>query len=422
MAAGLPVVLSMRESLFFPAWQFSLGIPGLPIPLRWNDITILALLFALLVARSRHSRYVPVGTGSWIWASVVAYGLLLLFHVPLSWYVDVTFKPGVVFVVRRFLYLPVGAFLWMDLLRRASRRDTIRLLQSVVVVTVVMSLLYSVSAAGVSIYPSVPYQTLAFGQGEIIRDFVTIPAWISVSLAFLVVERRLGSVFFLFPIMAAYFFSYTRTLIFAMISVFLAGAFLPMFRREEGGGFYKVLLSILFSMFILFVVVNSFFSANLRFLGQRMSEVQEMGMGTTNLAARIETARMLSRRLTGEQALFGEGLSPEGESRSELPTVLEDSLWNRILYQFGWTGVISFAAILLSTLVVTFRRALRETGGHGLGLVLFLSTLHMLMVAFSSSSILSDTPFIAAFVVALAVVETRDLWPREGSAPAGTPA
>lgn len=412
VAAGLPVVFAMRESMFFPAWTFSLNLRYLPESLKWNDITFLLLLFAVLVARSRHNRFVRLRY-DWTWISIVLYMLLLLFHIPLSWYFDVTLKPGVFLAARRFLIFPFSIFLWIDLFRRGSKEDMMRLLRTTVVVTIIMSLLYSISAAGVTIYPSSPYQTIAFGQGRIIRDFITIPAWISVGLAYLVVERRLASLFLIFPLIAAYFFSYTRTLIFAMLGVFILGAFMPLFRRERGGGFYKVLFSILFAMFVLFVVTDTFFKTNLDFLGHRFEEVRDMGMETGNLAARISTTRMLSARLSGENAVFGVGLSPSGELvRADLPSVLDDSLWNRILYQFGWTGTLVFALMLLMVLVMSLRLALRERGRLGLGLILLLAMTHMLLMAFSSSSILSDTPFVATFLIALVVVEEQNLWPR----------
>ena len=120
---AVPLTLAMGEAVFLRTWDWSLAVPLLPTPVQWGDVVFASLVVSWLIIRESRPSQPAVRFGGdlfsvWLMIAVV------LVEIPLAWDADGRLGLGVVLAARDWLYVGLAILIWVDLLRRFSRRGT----------------------------------------------------------------------------------------------------------------------------------------------------------------------------------------------------------------------------------------------------------------------------------------------------------
>jgi hypothetical protein len=252
-----------------------------------------------------------------------------------------------------FIYLFVGYFLLRGMLCGASRKDTIDLVTSLVVVnTIAAGLFFLHQGLHLPIYVGVTeYATFAFGGHLLTRSFYFMPQLMALSLAFCFVKPKWG-LFWMAALvvnLAALWVSYTRGLIVIAAVELLVVLGARMSKASQVGRAVRRALMIgaivvLAGTFAFIALPNES-----RYFASRIAQTDETGAVTSdaNLVSRFRKMDRIYSAISGESVLLGQGYAAPGQepTADDILWMSADVVWVPVIYRLGLLGVAGFVAL-----------------------------------------------------------------------------
>ena len=385
-----------------------------------EDVLFLMVLFSWIYMRWRRPVVKP-----WKWNIVIVlivfFAGLIFFEMVFGLIQGSDIKLGVIVLIRPYIYLPLGFLIWMDILRRVTSDEFFNWLKSISWLTVGLTVLYIFSAMGMKIYPDEPYQLISVGSAIVIRDFVTFPHWVFLSIFTLLSEigfKKLSSIHFLINIigvsvlLSGILFSLTRSVIF---SVMFCVALLMLFVLLRMRNRKKILVfMVLIIFFLSILIIAQIAPANWQTLTDRFSSLDNNLMGGS-LGFRLMKFNELQEYLNNKNIFFGVGLNPTALTRSQGPiTYWGDMMWFTVLFYFGWVGMGIVIFVLIFSLIQSGRGAL-VLGQKDLAIswIFFLLCIFYLITSLTTESYFMFYA-VSFFGIAGVTVQESGLWVKEG--------
>lgn len=355
MLASVPLFFSLGEAGFFNAYSFRIIIPFFYI-LSFRDTSMLLLVISLLYTSWKHPKSLIISKCS-LSSFLKVCAVILALYVPLAWFTDMKLTLGTILSPRNYLYLPLSVFLWLSLFKHCHVSHLNKLFHTLLNVSFVGAILYSLSSVGLPIFPYTGWES-GLGFGTITRDFLTFPPYLLIALGYILFtsnsKLQKYKIIYVFVFFLTVLLSYTRSWILAfLLSVFAS----LLFSRRKG---VKGTLLLLFLPVILFASVSflqHFAPNNADFLMSRFSDVTTSAL-PTNAESRVTGFSDIHQHISSISLFTGVGYSLTNSSSSSQLSLkgifLEDSLWTTLLFHLGYLGVILIATMFVISLVYSF--------------------------------------------------------------------
>ena len=425
---AVPLTLAMGEAVFLRTWNWSLNVPFLPAPVQWQDVVFSSLVISWLIIRERRpSRPVVRFRGDLL--SVCLVIAVVLIEIPLAWIVDGRLGLGVLFAARQWLYVGLAILIWVDLLRRFSRREVLRLLETLAWLSVPLAGMYCLSEIGVRVYPYLGWAPLHSGSTIIVRDFLTFPFWVKLGLVWFVTRprRTLGVLLAIAVLLSACLLTYTVTIIVGALAALLLPLVLPVLFAHEGRRPVGRLVPMVLLLILVVGVMSVLARGNLDFVVQRARALEAGGLQRGNAGGRVHMLGRTARSVNAYDPAFGLGFSKTGgqgmDALTSTGVLLPDMEWAYVLAWLGWAGVAALA-FLFFEFVLSSLRIVRAGGVDSACIGLMLSGIAAwdLCRSLAASDTVWGYPVVAGVFMAIAILERRRAWHREPSPAAPQPA
>lgn len=317
------------------------------------------------------------------------------------------------------LTMVVGYYLVRDIVGRATRREVVSFLATLIAANTVATLLYIAhQGLHISVYPGAEHLETYFNGQLITRTFTFAPRFglVILTMAFVLARRRwsMGWGLVLVVTLVGVWISYTRSLLLVTgvavaLSILMREVKHPSARRLTR----RVLLTvgvgatIIFSLFVVLPTESKFFE-------QRVSGVTS-GQGATSDSSYIartsrlqKTVDMVSR--SGDLT-FGEGFPTVGENSNvaNIDAWGADMAWLLVVFYFGIAGVIAFAVVFVGFSWRAFRLFMQgDDEGEHLAITYFVAIVASLVTTGISRSFMEPTVLpMALWLFAFVGAEAR---------------
>ena len=357
LLASLPIFFSLGEAGFIDAFGFRLALPFF-YTINFQDFSMFLLLISAVYTFLKWPCLFlfPNSILSSLFKVLVYYTLV---HVLIAWYLDGIITLGTIWQVRSTFYIPFSIFLWLSIFRRSNISHLETLFNTLTLITLFGSILYSLSSVGFSIFPYTSW-TSGQGFGTVTRDFNSFPPYLMLALGYVLYSRRTFirrfSLLLYFVFFSATLLSYTRSWIFS----FIISLTIPLIISRGSIGKKIVLLLILpLVLFGSFRFLMYYAPNNADFLVDRFSEFSDSAL-PKNATSRITGFSSVVQHLSSDDPnngflITGAGWSIQNDNSFSNLTLdavmLGDSFWATLLFRLGflgialWGGVFSFSLI-----------------------------------------------------------------------------
>jgi hypothetical protein len=413
---GIPLTLVLGEGAFMRTWEFSLHLPLFPLPLNWQDVVFGTFVIAWLFIIQKRSEFRSLHWGPDMIAIFILLALII-WQVPQAWIIDDKVTLGTIFAVRNYAYFPLGVLLWVDILRRSTRIEFEQLLSALALVTIPFAGLYALSSVGIPIFPDLSWSPISIGSAIIVRDFLTFPYYIKLSLAYFLTRTRqnlwnLGAIGIL---TAGIFLSYTRSWIISAGFLIIIGIATPVIMKGQFGKVISRVIIIGIGLFLALELLMNAFPENITFSFSRLQEIQQQGLQTGNVQVRLNSFSQVSLYIKSVDPIFGVGASVTYNKAIDPNSTFgawQDQLWAVILYHMGWSGLVAVGLILLTFLLSASQAVWtgRNQDQSWLPMVLFMVLVWEVARSFVSSEAMTYYQVGATLFLGGIMVEKRSLW------------
>ena len=410
------VVATCAGAAYLPSDTFSLALPGLGIPLRWADVCFFALTVAWIAIRAEHRRPAPLiltvgGMSLVLWVAWV--GL----QVPLAWVDDGAVKLGVPLAMRYWLYVPLGAFMLVDIFRRRTRSEAAAFMDVVGAVAVFLGVLYVCSALGLPVYPSSKLLLQQTEVGSITRGYITFCYWTVVAVPWYAAKSRMTiwSVLALAVLATTAVLSYSRGLVISLTLAGLVAAVLPAMAHGSGAKMARRFAAAVVVVALLGTLAVLVAPQNVKYVGIRFgSAFVERGATPSMQQSRVGAFASVSRSLGMQGRLTGLGFSRKGAATIEALSgrlILGDSLWTVTNAQLGFLGV-TVLACCVGAFVLTGISAVRASWHSDMRIeaAMLAAIVGVAMRTFSGSEWVIGAPVASGLVLALLMASRQKAW------------
>lgn len=418
---SIPLTLAMGEAVGLRSWGWAMPVPFVPVPLMWMDVVFFSLVAVWIVIREKRKLQPRIRPGWDLYTICIVIGVVLL-EVLVAWTIDGQVSVGVLVAAREWFYVALSILIWVDLLRRFTRAETLRLLESLAWVSVPLAAMYCLSSVGVHVYPYVGWETVQWGSGMINRDFLTFPFFIPLGLVWFAnrQSRRVVAMVCIAILAAACVLTYTVTTILGAIVALSISLLVPLVARNDWKGLVARLVPLSATLLLILIAMAAVAPANLSYAVQRMNAVRT-GQSNGNLQLRLDWFAATARAVKDYDSALGFGFSGDGARRLAVLTnggvLLPDMQWAYVLAWLGWAGVIAVAAMYTAFVACSARIAIGwASAPDGLGLMLLGIALWFVCRSMAASEWLIGYPAAAGMFMAVAVLELRGAWHHERAA------
>jgi len=355
MLASVPLFFSLGEAGFIKAYAISLHIP-LFYALNFQDISIFLLIIAVIYATRNWSTLQKIPKCR-LMSIFKVYLFVIMSYVPLAWLTDMKLTFGTIIIPRIYLYLPLSVFLWLRLFKYCHISHLNKLFHTLLNVSFVGAILYSLSSVGLPIFPYTGW-TSGLGFGTITRDFLTFPPYLLIALGYILFtsnsKLQKYKIMYIFVFSLAVLLSYTRSWILAFL---LSVSITLLFNRGKGVKGILLLLVLPVIFYASFRFIRQYTPNNADFLLSRFSDVSTSAL-PNNAESRVDGFLAIHQHISSISLITGVGYSLQNStafSQLSLKGIfLADSLWTLLLFRFGYLGVILITTIFVMSLVYSF--------------------------------------------------------------------
>jgi hypothetical protein len=386
---ALPLLLGYGRSIFLDTYSLHLTVGG-GVAVNENDLSLMALLVVFAYVRAIRPTASPERVSLQLYLCA---GLLILLTAKAfavgsqSWtdvaspsHLYVAAKAGA--VARVWFYLPLSIMLWHLVLKRFSGHEILDLLRILTWVTVACCVVYFANLAGVKTYTSIwqAYSTTdAPGGVGVFRDYLFIPGWLNVALAYslaqLVYGKERATYFPVAAIVTACaLFTFTRSIGLCAVGLWVVAILwravvIPVRGRSTGRGEaigsarVTFAMSVFASVFAAMVLRWSTLTAWWAYLGLRMGALSTGVTGDPNTAMRVSLLGRAAEIVSHEGFFLGTLMTSTGSAGG---VYFLDSYWAAVLVSFGWLGLFLTGGLVVTALAEATLRGLRADAGSAI--------------------------------------------------------
>ena len=401
---AIPIVMSMKESAFIGASHFSFYLPGLPVAINY-DIFLLFVLTVTVILIKHQSKSVHAVRrcvkGDLILKLVKIFIAFSVIQVLIFWVGNMNLQLGLLFTLLSYLFPFLSILLWLQIMCLSTDKEVLVLINSITLITVILGILYVLNSSGLEIYPFEIYRELSFQAKTIIRDFSTIPPWLSLSLATLLVRDNLRSGLGLLILVTVIIFTYTRSILLSFVTIFIVYSFIINNYKKLLKRY--IVLAFLFSIF--FFVFGDKLVDDIDYLSGRFDDVSDTGIPESSLGKRLDTIDYLFSNPSLSAVIFGMRANIHeygtGFDYSDAPTSISgDSTWSSIIYYGGIIGFVLLLSIYIASLLPFLLQARDiKRKQHQRVIIMTLAMLQIILVSFVSETLYLQTSFIIAYLI-----------------------
>ena len=401
---AIPIVMSMKESAFIDAYHFLLRFPGLPVALNYDTLLLIVLTIAYILfkhqSKSSYSmrRRIKGGLTLKLIIIFIAYSFI---QVLIYWVGNMNLQLGLLFSLLSTLFPFLTILLWLQIMRFSTDEDLLVLINSITLISVILGILYILNSSGLEIYPFETYWEFSTQTVTIIRDFNTIPPWLSLSFATLLIRNDLRSGLGLVILVIVVIFTYTRSILLSYAGMFVVYLFIV-------SNYKKILkkytvLAFLFAIF--FFIFGDKLADNIDFFGGRFDEVSDTGIEESSFGKRLDTIEYLFDNPSLMAIIFGKRANVQeydtGFDYSGAPTsIYADSTWSNIIYFSGIVGFMLLVLIYITTIIPLLlpARGLKRNQ-HQNVIIVTLTMFQIILVSFAGLTLYFQTSFVIAYLI-----------------------
>lgn len=354
---GLPFLMYLGNSVFFENARI-FWAPGRLNPsdhvMLWLVITWV-IFFDLLLPSIRRSEERPQLFGPALSTpeevAVVAMVLLAVLQLVLT--AARHAEVGAIFTqAKGTAYLFAGYFLIRGMLCRASRRDTLDFIKSLVLVNTLAALLFILhQGLHLPVYLVTEYQTITFMGQRITRSFYFMPQLLSLAIAY-VFARRTWSVFWVGVVLvtlAALWVSYTRSLLVIALAELLVVLGVRLLKAKQAHLVVRRVGTLAAIVLALGLVAYTALPVQSQYFLSRIGMATSSGSvtGDPNLQNRIDKMKRVYAWIGSEGRYVGDGFTPSSQDPtvSTVQLMSSDLVWVPVLFRFGLIGVLLVALL-----------------------------------------------------------------------------
>jgi hypothetical protein len=359
---GIPFLMYMGNSVFFE----NAKIFWVPARLTPSDLVMVWLVFTwvvyfdlLLPPSHRPSRERPRVFGPALSSpeEFIVLGIILLAALQVGL---TTIRYGGLGAslteLKGFLYLFAGYFLLRGMLCRASRKDTLDFVRSLVLVNTLAAVLFIAhQGLHLSVYVATEYQTLTFMGQRITRSFYFMPQLLALAIAY-VFARRSWNVLWLGVVLitlAALWVSYTRSLLVIAVAELAVVLGVRLFKARQASFVIRRVVTLAAILLVFGVVAYSVLPVQSQYFLSRIGMATSSGSvtGDPNLQNRIDKIKLISTWIGTDGRYVGAGFTSASQDPnvSNVKLMSSDLVWVPVLYRFGLLGV-ALVALLYATM------------------------------------------------------------------------
>ena len=372
---GLPFLMDMYNSVFFerlkPFWMPSQWAPADHM-MFWLFATWIVYFDLVLPKRRRSLRdrrlfgprlsapeeIVLVGFAAYM---VFKVGTTALQHTDLG---------SAISEARIPLYVFAGYFLLRGILSHAGRRETVDLLEAIVIVNTIAAGLYVIhQGLGLYIYTGLAeYQYIVFNGEVLTRSFFFMPQYLPLAVAFCAAKREWSLLWFgVFAVsLAAIWVSYTRALVLVAIVEIAVILAVRLLKRRDAWRATKRLAQVVVVLGVFVVAAFTLLPTQSAYLLSRITETQSAGSALEdhNLQLRFTWWRTTNEWLGTDNRLLGRGFPSAAQDArvTQVEVMAPDTVWVPTVWSLGLVGVVGLSALFM---VFGWRAASMSLAGEG---------------------------------------------------------
>jgi len=405
---AIPIVMSMKESAFIDAFNFLFSLPGLPISINYDTFLLIVLTITYLVIKRQSKlaysirRRIKGDLTLKLIKIFIAYSVI---QVLIYWVGNMNLQLGLLSPLLSTLFPFLSIFLWLEIIRFSSDEDLLVLINAITLISIILGILYILNSSGIKIYPKIyPFETyweFSTQTVTIIRDFHTIPPWLSLSFATLLVRKDLRSGLGLVILAIVVIFTYTRSILISFAGMFVVYLFIISNYRK----IFKRYTVIAFLFATLFFIYGDKLADNIDFFGERFNEVSDTGIGESSFGKRLDTIDYLFDNPSFMSIIFGRRANIQeydtGFDYSDAPTSIHaDSTWSNIFYYAGYIGFMLLGLIYITIIIPFLLRArVQKRYQEQKVIILILTMFQIVLVSFAGLTLYFQTSFVIAYLI-----------------------
>jgi len=281
-------------------------------------------------------------------------------------------------VARAYFYLPTSIVLWHLVLKRFSEREVLHLLRILTWVTAACSIVYLVNLAGFRTYTAIwpAYSAVQVsGAGSVIRDYLTMPFWLYLGLAYSLARLVYGGQRFTYLLAAIVMtgcavFSFTRSYAVCALGLWVVAGFwkvvvVPLHwktigpRTQVGPAHAWIVITAPAALSVAVVAGWGLLGDWWAYLGTRFGSLSQGPAGDLNVLVRFRLYAQASQAISHAGFFLGWLMIP---SAAATGVYFLDSYWASVLFELGWIGLLVLGALALGALGKATAMAVKAEG------------------------------------------------------------
>jgi len=400
---AFPLMFYLGKNIYLNTEFMSYYFAGLKISSA--DIVLICLSLCYMYLRNNASTK-PYRPSKSVYAAIVIYGIYILFQVGYTYllFEDVP-ETDIIFAVKDYLLLPASYILWVSIFRLFSHSQILDFLHTIAFCTLIAAPLYILSGLGLPIYPYEKY--LVYSSG-LVRDFLTLPKYIILAIAYYLVCRRhnISWMVIMAILIICALFSFTRWVTGTALIVLVLLMIDSIIHESSLISKLKLPVLAIFMLLVGYLGLSLVSPGALSHFSDRWGEVINKGAKTSNLLVRQEYLLTGYRTLTTNldlNPLFGRGLLKlEQDSYRTVYEGRFDSMVGRQLMILGIVGIICIFSIILFATLRALRFSIFSGEFNPLALIALMIMVEVIVAPFFSPGIMWMAP---ARIMPIALVQ-----------------
>jgi len=375
---------------------------GRTIPIYNNDVFVIIMILVCFFRRKSSSKSSPHSIHRRVYMFLLA---VLIFYLSMQFLSSIgTLYSSLLHSLRTFktyAIFPISIYVWYKYFCTLSAKELYRFFKGILYVTLPLSVLYILSANGIAVYrPPVTshvFVQIATQSGTAVRDLSTVPAFLFVSLSYLMallaLRFKAHYAFAAFLLIIAALSTATRGIAIALVLAMVIAILHALRNNSKHNKGKQIAILIVFT--IAFSAVWSKLPIFLHMQG-RVEDAAHQGTEVSTFQHRITAIDYVYNTIDHDvyTLLFGNGYFTTGYYSANMELYFADSLYSQLLFMFGMFGLTVYLLLMLYPIIIDVKRLYRYISVSILTSVLH-SIMFLSMAFIGSNGLTSAAPVYA---------------------------